>query len=75
MCLSLIHICPALPRGQAGTIRMEGIEMIFERVREIICSQLDLDEDRVTMEDVYKRQHCCSQQIKKHRKGICNIYG
>jgi acyl carrier protein len=29
---------------------MEGIEMIFERVREIICSQLDLDEDRVTMD-------------------------
>ena len=24
--------------------------MIFERVREIICSQLDLDEDRVTMD-------------------------
>lgn len=24
--------------------------MIFDRVREIICSQLDLDEDTVTME-------------------------
>ena len=24
--------------------------MVFERVREIICSQLDLDEDRVTMD-------------------------
>ena len=24
--------------------------MIFERVREIICSQLDLDEDRVAMD-------------------------
>ena len=24
--------------------------MIFERVREIICNQLDLDEDRVTMD-------------------------
>lgn len=24
--------------------------MIFERVREIICSQLDLNEDRVTMD-------------------------
>ena len=35
--------------GQAGN-SMEGIKMIFERVREIICSQLDLDEDRVTMD-------------------------
>ena len=24
--------------------------MVFERVRELICSQLDLDEDRVTMD-------------------------
>lgn len=24
--------------------------MVFERVREIICDQLDLDEDRVTMD-------------------------
>lgn len=24
--------------------------MVFERIREIICDQLDLDEDRVTME-------------------------
>ncbi|MDO4566636.1 MAG: acyl carrier protein [Oscillospiraceae bacterium] len=24
--------------------------MIFEKIREILCSQLDLDEDRVTME-------------------------
>lgn len=24
--------------------------MVFERVREIICSQLDLDEDRITMD-------------------------
>lgn len=24
--------------------------MVFEKVREILCSQLDLDEDKVTME-------------------------
>lgn len=24
--------------------------MVFERIREIICDQLDLDEDKVTME-------------------------
>lgn len=24
--------------------------MVFERIREIICEQLDLDEDRVTMD-------------------------
>ncbi len=26
--------------------------MVFERIREIICDQLDLDEDKVTMESI-----------------------
>ena len=28
----------------------ERSEMVFERIRQILCDQLDLEEDRVTME-------------------------
>jgi len=35
---------------RAARSRMEGKAMVFERIREIMCEQLDLEEDSVTME-------------------------
>ena len=35
---------------RAAHCRMEGRTMIFERIREIICEQLDLEEDNVTLD-------------------------